>query len=502
MSPEQVRGEPADHRGDIFAFGCVLYEMLSGTRAFRRNTAVESMNAVLNDTPPELSTTHPNTPAALERIVERCLQKQPDNRFQSAQDLAFALAEIASPRPAALRGRIPEQRTWKRVALVVGAVLFIALAAWLFVKFGARSNSPASAAKHLPALPTATNKSIAVLPFVNMSADKDNEYLSDGITEEILNALARVPGLRVPARTSSFVFKDKKEDVRKIGELLNVGTVLEGSVRKAGNQLRITAQLINVADGFHLWSETYDRNLTNIFAIQDDIARTIVAKLKLALAGPAVLPSVQRHTANVEAYELFLKGKFHTEKLTEPEVRQAITHFREALTRQPDYALAYAGLAGAYGTLHYFGYVSPGSVTPQIRVAVAKALELDDTLAAAHTSLASLHFYMDWDWSAADREFKRAVELDPANVVAHMQYALLLAVTGRHLEALAEATRAPFTPVTTTGRWRLAGRPSRWILDFSMPARSPASHSFGKDSAKMASPKWNKQPGSRVVRSC
>src|SRR5207249_2831146 len=197
MSPEQVRGEPADHRADVFAFGCVLYEMLSGTRAFRRNTPVESMNAVLNDTLPELSTTDPKIPLALAHIVERCLEKQPDNRFHSAKDLAFALAEISSTRSPASNLRESERAAWRRTTLVAGTVLILALGGWFYVKFGVRSGSSTNTASHRPLLSTETNKSIAVLPFLNMSADKDNEYFSDGITEEILNALARTPGLRV-----------------------------------------------------------------------------------------------------------------------------------------------------------------------------------------------------------------------------------------------------------------------------------------------------------------
>ncbi len=354
--------------------------------------------------------------------------------------------------------------------LAVGTVVVLMLFAvgfgwWLVHQSRQATKQVASSSGATNAASTADQKSIAVLPFVNMSADKDNEYLSDGITEEILNALAKVPGLRVPARTSSFVFKDKKEDVRKIGELLNVRTVLEGSVRKAGNQLRITAQLINVADGFHLWSETYDRNMTNIFAIQDDIARTIVTQLKLTLAGPAGLPSAKHHTVNVEAYELYLKGKFHADKLTEPELNQAITHFQAALGKQPDYALAYAGLAYAHGSLNLWAYVSPGSVTPQLRAAVAKALELDDTLAEAHVHLARLSFFVDWDWDMAEREFKRALELDPANAYAHVMYAYLLSARGRHPEARAEANKAhQLDPLSVLAKVAL-GRTSSWAGD-------------------------------------
>lgn len=285
-------------------------------------------------------------------------------------------------------------------------------------------------------------KSVAVLPFANMSSDKENEYLSDGITEEILTALSKVPGLRVPARASAFVFKDRKEDVRKIGELLNVATVLEGSVRKSGNKLRIAATLSNVADGYELWRERYDREMTDIFEIQDDIARAIVEKLKVTLAGPAELPPARRGTDNVEAYEWVLKGRFHLFRFTEADLKLAIACFEHALAKQPDYALAYAGLANAYGALVWMIYASPAATIPRQRTAVTKALELDDTLANAHASLAELLFWVDRDKVAAEREYRRTLELAPADAVARAQYALALSAIGRNQEAIAEAATA------------------------------------------------------------
>lgn len=325
----------------------------------------------------------------------------------------------------------------RRVPIValIGAIVAFAIAVAYFAFRPTSSHATA-------APPSTAEKSVAVLPFLNMSSDRENEYLSDGITEEILNMLAKVPGLRVPARTSSFVFKGKTDDIKKIGELLGVKTVLEGSVQRSGNQLKVTAQLINVADGYHLWSETYPREMTNIFAIEEDIARTIVAKLKVTLGASTELPFAKRRTENVEAYELVLQGRFHREKFTERELKVAISYYEKALAKQPDYALAYTGLAQAYSLLRYYSYVAPGSITPQFRAAVAKALELDDTLAEAHLALALVNCYVDWEWSAAERAFRRAVELEPAHVTAHWHYALFLGAMGRHAEALAEATKA------------------------------------------------------------
>ena len=463
MSPEQGRGQEVDKRTDVWAFGCCLYECLSGRKPFQGKTAGDLMAEVLKSEP-DWSQIPAETPPAVVTLLRRCLEKESTRRLSSLGDIAITLDEStrgpsASSVPHTPQPHIPSNLTpssigasakwlWPVAAgfliLLIGAGVFFWKRSGLErqVQAGAGAGStnapPVSAATPV----AETNKSIAVLPFVNLSSDKENEYLSDGLTGEILDALAKVPGLRVPARTSSFVFKGKTDDIKKIGELLRVGTVLEGSVQKSGNQLRVTAQLINVADGYLLWSEKYDRPMTNIFAIQDDIARTIVAKLKLTLAGSAGLPRAKRGTENVEAYALYLKGRFHADKRTEPDLRQAITHFEAALNRQPDYALAYAGLSQAYGGLRYYAYVLPGSVTPQCRAAAAKALELDDTLAEAHVSLANLRFAVDRDWGAAEREFKRALELDPVNVDTHRSYAYLLAVTGRHPEAQAQANKA------------------------------------------------------------
>ena len=357
---------------------------------------------------------------------------------------SISVASSAAPQSAAVApARKSSPLAWAVVSL---GVIALALVAFMVMRPAGKQASsapkPVFQSKTGSATPTADASSVAVLPFVNMSSDKENEYLSDGLTEEILNVLAKVPGLRVPARTSSFVFKGKTDDIKKISELLRVATVLEGSVQRSGNQLRVTAQLINVADGYHLWSERYDREMTNIFAIQDDIARTIVAKLKVTLAGLAGLPVAKRGTENVEAYELVLKGKFYAENFTEFGYNQAIDCFTRAVALQPDYALAYAKLARTYSSLSFYGYVPPESVRQQRRAALAKALQLDETLAEAHVALAASNFYNEWDWSAAEREFKRALELEPENVSVRQQFAMYLSMKGRYPEAVAESQKA------------------------------------------------------------
>jgi serine/threonine-protein kinase len=442
MSPEQVRGEPADHRADIFAFGCVLYEMLSGTRAFRRGTPVESMHAVLNEALPELSSTHPNIPLPLSRLVERCLEKQPLRRFQSADDLAFALSEIASLRPAVPPGRSVEPRHYKRAAPVAGLVLLAGLAAWLLVKYSPGPNTTTSAVKNVSAVLAETNKSIAVLPFVSLSADKADEYLSDGMTEELLNVLAQVPGLRVPGRSSSFAFKGRTEEniFRKVGKQLHVTTVPEGSVRKAGDKLRIAAQLINVADGFHLWSQTYDREMKDILAVQTEVAQQVVQALQVKLGVEATRALARTPTENPEAHRLYLLGRYQFSNSTQAGWSNAIQAFSQAIQLDPDYALAYCGLAGNYGFLG--GSFMPGKEAwARQKDASQKAVALDPNLAEAHPSLA-LALGGEFDGPGMEREFKRALELNPNLALAHDQYAWLLTMRERFDEAAARSRKA------------------------------------------------------------
>jgi serine/threonine-protein kinase len=287
----------------------------------------------------------------------------------------------------------------------------------------------------------AERKSIAVLPFVNISGDKENEYFSDGITEELINALANVEGLRVAARTSAFAFKGKDVDVRQIGEKLNVGAVLEGSVRREGDRLRISAQLVNVADGYHLWSNVYERQLKNIFALEEELARSIAQALKPKLVQPEAVPLVKPATANLAAHDLYLKGRYFWNKRTGEALTKAIGYFQQAIEQDPSYALAYVGLADATALLPEYGSTSEAEAKPQAERAALKALELDGTLAEAHEVLGLISDH-NFEWSAAEHEYRRAIELKPEYATAHHRYALLLGTTGRLEEGLAEAYRA------------------------------------------------------------
>ena len=286
--------------------------------------------------------------------------------------------------------------------------------------------------------------SIAVLPFVNMSADPENEYFCDGLAEELINALTKIEKLRVLARTSSFSFKGKRADVREIGQRLNVSTVLEGSVRKAGSRLRITAQLINVADGYHLWSERYDRQIEDLFEIQDGVTLAVVDALKLKLLSSEKASLLKQPTENTEAYQLYLKGRYYWHQRTEEAVGKGIECFEQAIDIDPKYVLAYAGLADSYSLLGLSEYsaLPPTEAFPKAKQASVKALEIDNTLAEAHVSLAFARMYFDWDFSRAESEYKQAIELNPSYATAHHFRALNLMAMGQADLAIAEIRKA------------------------------------------------------------
>jgi TolB-like protein len=284
--------------------------------------------------------------------------------------------------------------------------------------------------------------SIAVLPFVDLSAQRDQEYFCDGMVEELINSLSRIKDLRVVARTSAFSFKGKDADIREIGKRLNVKTVLEGSVRKAGNKLRITTQLVNVEEDFPIWSDRYDRELEDVFAIQDDIAKSIVNALKIEVLGEKEAPLVKAHTEKPEAYEAYLKGLFHYWKLSPEHVALALDYYQLALEKDPHYALAYTGISSVWVTRGIFGIVPPLEAFPKVKEAVLKALELDDTLSEVHYNLAIFRFYFEWDWGGAEIEFQRAIELNPNNANIHLIYSSFLDMMGRPDEAIAEIERA------------------------------------------------------------
>jgi serine/threonine-protein kinase len=418
MSPEQVRGEEADSRSDIFSFGSVLYELLFGEPAFRSDTEVETMAAILREDPPRLRG-RGAVPAELVRIAAHCLEKKREERFQSASDLAFALG-VLEPEPAEPAGEAALARR-------------------------------GSAARPSATVSDSSRASIAVLPFRNMSADKENEYFSDGITEEIINALTKIEALRVASRTSAFAFKGRDEDIRRIGEQLGVRAVLEGSVRRAGSRLRITAELVNVADGYHLWSERYDREMEDIFAIQDEIALAIANALKVRLLAADEGALVSRGTEDFEAYNHYLKGKYFFNRRVP---RQAIAEFEQAISRDPEYAAAHTGLADAYCIFGFYGGIPTLDAFAKARAAASRAKELEPDSPEVHVSLGLVEHYYGWDLEREEREFRRAIELAPRSASAYSWLGLVLAFSEQPVEALEMSRRAtqlePLSPNAQT----------------------------------------------------
>jgi serine/threonine protein kinase/Tfp pilus assembly protein PilF len=413
MSPEQAEGKLADARSDIFSFGAVLYEMLAGRRAFSGGSFAATLGAIAHKNPELL-----NAPPALEAIVRKCLSKSPDGRFQTATDLRQALEEASTQGISGLKRR--------SIALAIAVSLLVTASAGVFIYL--RRSKPGI-------------DSIAVLPLENRSNDPAAEYISDGVTESINNSLARLPSLKVTPHSVALHYKGKAMDVQKVGDELGVQAVLTGDVRQRGDALTINVELDDIRNRRQLWGEQYNRKAADLLAVQSDIAREVSQRLRSQLSAEDQQKLTKGSTDNPEAYRLYLKGKYYTNKLTKDGFDTGIDYFNQAIAVDPNYALAYSGLAFNYVNQDDL-FVSPNEAGPKTKDAAKRALAIDESDAGAHLSMAIVTHWYDWNWAAAEKEFKRAIELSPNNSEAHTYYSWFLAAMGRNDQAIAEAKRA------------------------------------------------------------
>jgi serine/threonine protein kinase/Tfp pilus assembly protein PilF len=440
MSPEQARGEELDARSDLFSLGAVLYEMITGVKAFPGRNAGETLEAIFTRQPAAIEQLNPRAPEPLRRVIEKALEKDRDHRYQSAAEMLEDLRRSAqAPGPSASVGSAPAvKRSLRRIlAVTAGAIVLLALAAFIWLNRHPRKGESSASAVPSPGEPV----SIAVLPFADLSVNRDQQYFSDGLAEELLNVLARIPGMRVTARTSSFQFRDEGTDLRTIGQKLNVANILEGSVRKDGQRLRIGVQLINARDGFRLWSETYERQMDGIFAVQEDISRSVAGALKVALLG-RTSPALSHQTKDPEAYNSYLLGRYFYGRRGKEDLERAESYYKSAIGLDSGYAAAWAGLAQVHHRQADNGYLSIEEGYGMARRETERALALDDSLALAHAEMGWIKRAHDWDWEGADTSYQRALALDPGGGAALVGAAVLAFNLGRLDEAIELDTRA------------------------------------------------------------
>jgi eukaryotic-like serine/threonine-protein kinase len=423
MSAEQARGAPVDFRSDQFSLGLMLYEMATGKHPFKRPTAVQTMAAIIDAPHEPLLSASSTAPIPFGWIVDRCLSKRPEDRYGSTRDLARDLQQIAAElsNPSGWSIKPPKTRA--------------------------------------PAKRTKKIDSIAVLPFVNASGDADNDYLSDGLTETVINSLSKIDGLKVMSRTTVFRYKDRSIDTQDVGVALHVRGIVTGRVQVKGDTMQVSAELVDVADGTQIWGNEYLRSLTDLMSLQQTLADDIVSKLKLKSAARGKKAAARPQSASSEAYQLYLRGRFSWNKRTPDEIKRGMEYLERATHEDPTFALAYAGLADCYSVLAAgeFAIFPPRQVMPKARAAAQRAVELDESLAEAHCSLASVSFWFDWDWPLAERELTRAIEINPGYAPAHAWLAEYLSAMGRFDEALASAKRATdLDPLSTSIMWTLA----------------------------------------------
>ncbi len=465
MAPEQAAADvTTDHRADIYSFGIMAYEMLTGQVPFKSKTPQALLAAQLTATPPPIALKRADVPVALAKLVMQCLEKEREKRPQSAPELAellenpdmvsgaFASAPQVGVRP----------RPWR----LVGAVALVVLAAGaLFARWNADRSTVT------PSVQTAAadrSRSVVVLPFVNIGPDSGDVYLAEGITNGLINALGRVQGIRVASRSVAASAREKFASATEIGAALNVGRILEGTVQRDGNRLRVTARMTSADDGFMLWSDTFDRELKDVFAVQDEISSAIAEALGTQMS-PAAATTSSRGTNDDVAYDMYLRGRHFFEQRGDAALRRALRLFREAVKRDPGFARAHAGIAAVNSVLPMYAHVSRDSLFAPGLAAATRAIELDSSLAEAYSSRATL-FMTDWRWAQAEADYRRALALDPNSAAAHQWYGEMLAILGRTSESLQHLRRAaeldPVSPIVASSysmALAVAGRDSEAV---------------------------------------
>jgi eukaryotic-like serine/threonine-protein kinase len=441
MSPEQVRGQELDERTDLFSLGLVLYEMSTGQRAFSGNTSGVIFDGILNRAPTPPVRLNPAIPIQLEQIIAKALEKDRELRYRSASDMRADLQRLKRDTDSASAMSLSTGQTSRQLLrrhwphFIWGGVLAV-----LLLLFGLNAGNLRD--RVFSGDSQSRIESIAVLPFANLSNDSKTEYLSDGITESLINSLSQLPNLAVMSRNTVFRYKGQPADPQKIGRELHVRAILTGRLIQSGDELMISVNLEDVQNSRQLWGEQYNRKLSNLVSVQQEIAGDIYSRLRPRLAGEEKKLLAKRPTENVEAYQLYLQGLFYWNKWTQADFKRAADFFTQAAQKDQHYALSYAGLADAYSMLGDAGYLPPSEAWPKAKAAAMQALDIDDTLPEAHASLGLVKEHFEWDWTGAEREFRRAIELNPNSATAHHWYGDYLANMGRSEEGLRETRKA------------------------------------------------------------
>jgi len=432
MAPEQLKGEKVDTRADLWAAGVVLYELATGQRPFDGKTATGLAAEIIHAGVPSPQQAQPKLSPRLADVMLKCLEKDADNRYQSARDLLIDLRRLSTPNAAVATVVAAPRRQLPARAVAIAAIVLIAIliAAASYLYFGRKG-------------PAATSQisSLAVLPLANLSGDATQDYFADGMTEELITSLSKISALKVISRTSVMQYKGVKKPLPQIARELGVDGIVEGSVLRSGDRVRITAQLIDASSDTHLWADSFDRDLRDVLTLQSEVARAIAQQVRVAVTPVEQQQLVSTGRVDPEAHELYLKGRYYWWKRSAPEMLKATEYFEQAIAKDPSYAPAYAGLADTFSTSANNALQPPAAGNAKAKEAALKAVALDDSLAEAHVALGRVYHNFDWDWGRAEAEYRRAIELNPNSADAYLAYSNLLSFLGRHDEAIAANRR-------------------------------------------------------------